>query len=55
MSQMDLAGASEATDFVKMVVTVGIDGMISKPVYVGDEVSFYTHIASWTDITVRSY
>ena len=46
LSQMDLAGASMATDFVKgRVVTVGIDRMnFHKPVYVGDEVSFYTAI-----------
>ena len=46
LSQMDLAGASEATDFAKQrVVTVGIDGMnFHKPVFVGDEVSIYTNI-----------
>lgn len=46
LSQMDLAGASEATKLVKgRVVTVGIDGMnFHKPVFVGDEVSFYTNI-----------
>jgi len=46
LSQMDLAGASAATKLVKgRVVTVGIDGMnFHKPVFVGDEVSFYTDI-----------
>jgi acyl-CoA thioesterase YciA len=46
MSQMDLAGASEATRYAGgRVVTVGVDGMnFHKPVYVGDEVSFYTDI-----------
>jgi acyl-CoA thioesterase YciA len=46
MSQMDLAGASEATEYVGgRVVTVGVDGMsFHEPVYVGDEVSFYTEI-----------
>jgi len=46
MSQMDLAGASEATQYARgRVVTVGVDGMnFHKPVFVGDEVSFYTDI-----------
>ncbi len=46
LSQMDLAGASAATQLAKnRVVTVGIDGMnFHKPVFVGDEVSFYTDI-----------
>ena len=46
MSQMDLAGASEATEYVEgRVVTVGVDSMnFHEPVYVGDEVSFYTVI-----------
>lgn len=44
LSQMDLAGASEATDYAgQRVVTVGVEGMnFHKPVFVGDEVSFYT-------------
>jgi acyl-CoA thioesterase YciA len=46
LSQMDLAGASEATSMAKnRVVTVGVDGMnFHEPVFVGDEVSFYTEI-----------
>jgi acyl-CoA thioesterase YciA len=46
LSQMDLAGASVATELAKCrVVTVGIDGMnFHKPVFVGDEVSFYSDI-----------
>ncbi len=46
LAQMDLAGASEATDYAKSrVVTVGIEGMnFHKPVFIGDEVSFYTDI-----------
>lgn len=46
LSQMDLAGASEATTLAKCrVVTVGIDSMnFHQPVFVGDEVSFYTEI-----------
>ena len=46
LSQMDLAGASAATKLVKQrVVTVGINGMnFHNPVFVGDEVSFFTDI-----------
>ncbi|MEM9468735.1 MAG: acyl-CoA thioesterase [Pseudomonadota bacterium] len=46
LSQMDLAGASEATNLAKCrVVTVGVDSMnFHQPVFVGDEVSFYTEI-----------
>lgn len=46
LSQMDLAGASEATSLAKnRVVTVGVDSMnFHEPVFVGDEVSFYTEI-----------
>jgi len=46
LSQMDLAGASEATSLAKCrVVTVGVDSMnFHQPVFVGDEVSFYTEI-----------
>lgn len=57
LSQMDLAGASAATKLVKnRVVTVGIDGMnFHKPVFVGDEVSFYTEITrvGRTSVTVQ--
>jgi acyl-CoA thioesterase YciA len=46
LSQMDLAGASTATQYAKnRVVTVGIEEMtFHMPVFVGDEVSFYTDI-----------
>ena len=46
LSQMDLAGASEAYQYVgHRIVTVGVDSMsFHKPVYVGDEVSFFTEI-----------
>jgi acyl-CoA thioesterase YciA len=46
LSQMDLAGASEAYQYVgNRIVTVGVDSMnFHKPVYVGDEVSFFTDI-----------
>lgn len=46
LSQMDLAGASAAYEIVSnRVVTVGVDGMnFHKPVFVGDEVSFYTQV-----------
>lgn len=68
LSQMDLAGASEATSRAKCrVVTVGIDTMnFHQPVFVGDEVSFYTeivrkgrssiavHVQSWARGRVQS-
>ena len=46
LSQMDLAGASEAYQYVgNRIVTVGVDSMsFHKPVFVGEEVSFYTDI-----------
>ena len=46
LSQMDLAVASEATSLANCrVVTVGIESMnFHQPVFVGDEVSFYTEI-----------
>jgi acyl-CoA thioesterase YciA len=46
LSQMDLAGASEAYQYVgNRIVTVGVDSMnFHKPVFVGDEVSFFTDI-----------
>ena len=44
LAQMDLAGASKAYQVVGgRIVTVGVDSMnFHKPVFVGDEVSFYT-------------
>lgn len=46
MSQMDLAGASRAYERVgQRIVTVAVDKMnFHRPVFVGDEVSFYTDI-----------
>lgn len=46
LAQMDLAGATEAYQYVgHRIVTVGVNGMtFHKPVYVGDEVSFFTDI-----------
>lgn len=46
LAQMDLAGASEAYQYVgHRIVTVGVDSMtFHKPVYVGEEVSFYTNV-----------
>lgn len=46
LAQMDLAGASAAYEVVaNRIVTVGVDGMnFHKPVFVGDEVSFYTQV-----------
>ncbi len=46
LSQMDLAGAAHAYKYAKnRVVTVGIEAMnFHKPVFIGDEVSFFTHI-----------
>jgi len=57
LSQMDLAGASEATRCAGgRVVTIGIESMsFHMPVFVGDEVSFYTTIkrVGRTSITVH--
>jgi acyl-CoA thioesterase YciA len=57
LSQMDLAGASEATEYARnRVVTIGVEGMsFHAPVLVGDEVSFYTDIkrVGRTSITVH--
>lgn len=46
LSQMDLAGAAHAYKFLEnRVVTVGVEAMnFHKPVFVGDEVSFFTRI-----------
>ena len=46
LAQMDLAGASLAYQQVEnRIVTVGVDAMnFHKPVYVGDEVSFYATV-----------
>ncbi len=46
LAQMDLAGSTLAIQKAKArVATVGIESMsFEKPVFVGDEVSFYCHI-----------
>jgi acyl-CoA thioesterase YciA len=46
LAQMDLAGASLAYQVVgNRIVTVGVDSMnFHKPVFVGDEVSFYSNV-----------
>ncbi len=57
LSQMDLAGGACAYEYVgDRVVTVGIQAMtFHKPVYIGDEVSFYTDVveSGRTSVTVR--
>jgi acyl-CoA thioesterase YciA len=46
LSHMDLAGSSHAYKYLDIrIVTVGIEAMsFHKPVFVGDQVSFYTSI-----------
>ncbi len=57
LAQMDLSGATEATRYAKKrVVTVGVNKMnFHEPVFVGDEVSFFTEITrvGRTSITVH--
>lgn len=57
LSQMDMAGGAKAYEFVgDRVVTVGIEAMtFYKPVYIGDEVSFYTEVvkSGRTSVTIR--
>lgn len=57
LSQMDLAGGTHAYKFADhRVVTVGIQSMtFYKPVFIGDEVSFYTKIEKIgnTSLTIR--
>ncbi len=57
LSQMDLAGAAHAYKYAQnRVVTVGIEAMnFHKPVFIGDEVSFFTHIekVGKTSITIK--
>lgn len=57
LGQMDLAGALHAYREVKnRIVTVGVDSMTFKqPVYVGDEVMFFTSVEriGTTSITIR--
>ncbi len=57
LSQMDLAGASRAFQYVGgRIVTVGVEAIsFHKPVFLGDEVSFYTQISNvgQTSITIK--
>ncbi len=57
LSQMDIAGALHAHRFVrKRIVTVGVEAMnFHKPVFIGDEVSFYTDVVKTghTSITMK--
>lgn len=57
LGQMDLAGGARAYAYVGgRVVTVGVEAMsFHKPVFIGDEVSFYTDIekVGRTSITIR--
>lgn len=58
LSQMDLAGAAHAYKYCNnRVVTVGIEAMnFHKPVFIGDEVSFFTHIEKTgnTSVTIKT-
>lgn len=57
LSQMDLAGASHAHQFVRgRIVTVGIEAIsFHKPVFLGDQVSFYTKVfkVGTTSVTIK--
>jgi acyl-CoA thioesterase YciA len=57
LSQMDLAGASRAYQYVGgRIVTVGVEAMaFHQPVFLGDEVSFYTQISKigTSSITIK--
>lgn len=57
LSQMDLAGASRAYQHVGgRIVTVGVDAIsFHKPVFLGDQVSFYTKVfkVGQTSITIK--
>lgn len=57
LSQMDLAGASRAYQHVGgRIVTVGVETMaFHKPVFLGDQVSFYTKVfkVGRTSITIK--
>lgn len=59
LGQMDLAGALHAYREVgNRIVTVGVDAMtFKKPVYVGDEVMFFTDVEKIgnTSITIKIY
>lgn len=57
LSQMDLAAGLRANEYTRgRVVTVGIDAMsFHKPVFIGDEVGFYTEIVKVgrTSVTIK--
>lgn len=57
LSQMDLAGASRAYQYVGgRIVTVGVEAIsFHKPVFLGDQVSFYTKVSKvgQTSITIH--
>lgn len=57
LAQMDLSGGARAYEFCNgRVVTVGIEAMtFYKPVFIGDEVSFYTDVArsGRTSVTIK--
>jgi acyl-CoA thioesterase YciA len=57
LSQMDLSGGARAYEYCNgRVVTVGIEAMtFYKPVYIGDEVSFYTDVVKTgrTSVTIK--
>ena len=57
LAQMDLAGAAHAYKYCNnRIVTVGVEAMnFHKPVFIGDEVSFFTEITSVgrTSITIK--
>lgn len=57
LAQMDLAGAGRAFSYVRgRIVTVGVEAMsFHHPVFVGDDVLFFTEVARVgnTSITIR--
>ena len=57
LSQMDLAGASRAYQYVAgRIVTVGVEAIsFHKPVFLGDQVSFYTKVfkVGQSSITIK--
>lgn len=57
LSQMDVAGASRAFQYVRgRIVTVGVEAIsFHRPVFLGDEVSFYTQISKvgTSSITIK--
>lgn len=57
LSQMDLAGAARAYQYVGgRIVTVGVEAIsFHKPVFLGDQVSFYTQVSKvgHTSITIK--